>query len=119
MKTSRMTEQELYLEKKFNKYGEEVFAYAEHVFKEKIIPYLEKYNLEFLAGNGTFWIGYTNETPKWFVTKYFSGAGTWSIDVDKIDSRISKILQSEIPGMSGNDLGSIMPCYPESNKYSE
>jgi len=113
------TTQEKHIQNMFEKYSNEVFAYAEEVFNEKITPYLDKYHLNFIAGNGTFWMGYTDETPKWFITKYFSGAGAWSIDIDKIDSRIRQVLQSEIEGMPGNDLGSIMPSYPERNKYSE
>ena len=109
------TKQEEQVEKMFLEYEEKVLKYAEDVFNDKILPYLKKYRLTFLAGNGTFYIGWTEQTPKWFINKYraYYHEPNTMIDVDKIDRRISSILFSNVNGYPSNDLGSLMPDYNE------
>jgi hypothetical protein len=98
----------------FDKYTDIVMACAEKEFNIVILPYLKKYNLEFMAGNGTFSITYTDKTPKSFINKYFMSGyrnmGGW-VNVDKLPNKIKNVLFMEIPGFRGNDLGSLMPDY--------
>ena len=93
----------------YENYFENVQNYANAIFRLTIKPWLEKYELTFVSGNGTFRIGYTENTPKWFVNKY-QGYYDTSIDQDKIDSQIREILFTVIEGYN-YDLGSIMPDY--------
>ena len=82
-----------------------IFAFEKH-----ILPFLKKYDLEFISGNGSFFIGYTESTPKWFVRKYrINGYYDPQIDIDKLPKRILTILEAE--GTYNNNLGSLMPCY--------
>jgi len=82
-----------------------VFVYIESVYDEVIKPYVDKYKLVFLSGNGTWYMGSTDETPKWFVRKY-KGYYHGAIDPCKT---IQDVLNSEVYGMPHNCLGSLMP----------
>lgn len=97
------------LQNMFDAYFESVEKYAEEVFEAEILPWLKKYHLVFISGNGTFYIGYTDKTPRWFVSEY-SGYGEDSLDTDKLPDKILGILATEIGGYDYN-LGSIMPDY--------
>ena len=109
------TKEEKIIEEMFDKYCERVYEFAEEMFVKKILPYLKKYDLEYLAGNGTFFIFATEKTPEWFIKKYYQAGycahSVTGIDPDRIDKRISKILFSEVNGMRSNSLGSLMPSY--------
>lgn len=103
---------ERFLTEQFDFYETTVMTYARKVFEDKIKPWLQKYHLVFLTGNGAYWMGFTKKTPAWFVQKY-KGYYEGSIDTDRIDSRIRDVLESSIPGFPGDSLGTIMPCYVE------
>jgi hypothetical protein len=94
------------------KYQEIVNIQAELAFIRVVKPWLEKYNLGFVAGNGCYFIWWTENTPKWFVRKYQNGSMYGdSINIDKIPSKIKDILSMSVNGMDANDLGSIMPDF--------
>jgi len=57
------------MKKLYDNYFENVQLYANTVFRLTVKPWLEKYNLTFVSGNGTFCIRYTDKTPKWFSKK--------------------------------------------------
>jgi len=111
-----MTKQEIYIEKLFAKYDAELFKYVDQIFYSKIKPYLDKYHLEFLSGNGAYYIGWTEQTPKWFIRKYRClgiNEKNAMIDSDKITKRIRNILDSNVSGYRTINLGCIMPNYEQ------
>jgi hypothetical protein len=102
-----------FLEDLYDEYFFRVELYAKDMFKNHILPYLKKYNLEFVSGNGTFYLSYTNKTPKWFIRKYkgyYWQAEMEQVDIDKLPNKIQRILNMEIGGYN-YPLGSIMPDY--------
>ncbi len=99
------------LNKGWATYHKLVYAVAEAMFESKVKPYLQKHGYDFLAGNGTFWIGYDDPDNRY---------GFVSIDIDKeIPKRIRDILFMEVPGFRANDLGSLMPDYTHNKKEPE
>jgi hypothetical protein len=112
MLTHQHSKEEIVIREKFDAYEAWVFDYAKSVFDEKILPWLKKYHLVFMSGNGAFYIGWTDMTPKWFIEKYGYVGGIDSIDTDNLPKRIQAVLDSEVLGMS-NCLGSLMPDYSE------
>jgi len=102
------------LEKSWEDYEQSVNTIAVMAFADVVKPWLRKYHLTFLAGNGTYYIEYTDATPKWFIRKYaMSNYHGRMIDSDKLPARIRKILDMEIEGMMANSLGTIMPDLEE------
>lgn len=100
------------LEKEFQKYSDFVDAYAEQKFNEVVLPYLKKYSLTFLAGNGTYYVGTTELSPKWYLRTHRNGACCGNqVETDMLPKKIKDVLSIEIPGMRYNDLGSLMPDY--------
>ena len=96
------------IEKAFNEYENKVFQYAKEQFEKVIKPYCQKHELQFLAGNGTYYLG---------ANKHRQNNGYLGLDIDKLPKKIRETLQMEIPGMPGNDLGTLMPDYdPDEDK---
>lgn len=87
------------LELTFAKYEKAVDAYAEMMQEKYVLPYLKRKGLHFMAGNGLWYIG----------------KGDNYIDPDDLPSRVREVLWMEVPGYPANDLGSLMPDYPEDN----
>ena len=85
-----------YLEKEYSDYCNKVYKFAENKFDEIIKPYLIKHGYKFLSGNGIYFI------------KDKRGI---QIDHEDLPKYIYDLLSMEIPGMEGNDLGSLMPDF--------
>ncbi len=90
-----------YLEDSWKAYERSIFAIADQTFNEIIKPFCKKRKWEFLAGNGSWWIGpqdgdcvYPENCPD---------------DTEFLG--IAAVLSAGVPGMSYNDLGSLMPDY--------
>lgn len=83
------------LERQFKKYAEQVDLIATHEFNRLVKPYLIKHGYSFFVGMGT----------------YLILNGSIQIDSDDLPKTIQDILNTEIPGMPGNSLGSLMPEY--------
>jgi hypothetical protein len=84
------------LEHAWQEYMNFVELHAKWKFETVILPWLKKNSYDFIAGNGTFFIGNDN----------------LNIDPDSIqDEKVRKTLQIEVPGLYANDLGSLMPDY--------
>ena len=94
---------------RWESYNHDIDMIAREAFHRVIRPYMEKYHLVFLSGNGTYYVGYTDKTPKWYIEEnegYYRG----SIDIDNLPDKMRNILAIPMPGMSV-DLGAIMPEY--------
>jgi hypothetical protein len=117
------SKQEKYMQKEFDKYFEIITEYAKQEFNKNVLPYVKKYSLIFLSGNGTYYIGYTKNAPKWFINKYKNWSGNdedseWEgqINRDKLPIKLLYSLNSVIPAYD-YCLGSIMPNYqPEKSE---
>ena len=88
------------LDRAWNEYNDVVQRYALERFMKIVKPWLVKNRCSFLAGNGT-WLIFDNEKD------YYEEA---------LPKFILDELTTEIPGMPGNSLGSIMPDYRETDQ---
>ena len=95
------------LNKGWEKYDALTDTVSEMAFAEVVRPFCVKRGLRFLAGNGTYWIGCE------------SGSGQsiypWEVEDDEEFQAIFDLLDTEIPGMPANSLGTIMPDYTPPN----
>lgn len=98
------------LEKYWDEYSKKVYDHLEFEFTEKVKPYLEKWHLTFVSGNGGYSIHYTDKTPQRYINDH-KGYYKGSIDPESLPTWLYKILSTEIPGMPSNDAGSLMPDY--------
>ena len=80
-------------------YLDAVYAYAVLKFEKVVLPWLEEKGYDFLAGNGEWYV----ESVSWYINP-------------NIPKEILNILQTEVPGLPANDLGSLMPSYKHSEK---
>lgn len=90
------------LSKAWTEYEKKVDALAERMFKEVVRPICVKRGWKFLPGNGGWWIGSPDQRH--------------SLDSDSLPDddewqAVCAVLETEIPGMQANDLGSLMPDY--------
>ena len=86
------------LEKLWDDYEQRVYTVALNIFMEEIRPFCVERNLNFLAGNGSWWLG----------------EECYAIMDNSHDPELEKIvaiLQTPIRGMPYNNLGSLMPDY--------
>jgi hypothetical protein len=99
------------MDKLFDAYIKKILAFADIEFHKVILPWILKYHLEFLTGNGDYWFYYTDKTPSRFIKKYhlydFAGC-SHALDNDKIPVSIKKVINSIVPGVNGC-LGEHMP----------
>lgn len=105
------------LERLANSYQDSVDRTVEFAFISILKPYFAKYALEFISGNGDFYLGCTEATPAWYRRKYVDPSSTYKgdttphIDCDLLPKKIRDILYMPIPLYAGNDLGSICQSY--------
>ena len=85
----------------WNRYCAEVNATAERYYRNNVLPFLHKRQWEFTAGMGT-WSCRDCEGNQ---------VADWDRPDDKEWQEIVSILQTDITGEGGNDLGSLMPDY--------
>lgn len=93
------------LEASFEAYVSFVEAKAKEAFEEKVLPFLERRNLSFLAGHGTH--TFHDYTKK----------NRWERHVDPISRpndkelrELDEFLNQAVPGLPNNSFGSLMPC---------
>jgi len=82
------------------RYEDAVFDVANTIFSQHIEPFCRRRRWQFVAGNGTWFLG----------AKCSKASARWEIpDDDEELQRVCSMLETEIPGMPANDLGSLMP----------
>jgi hypothetical protein len=80
-------------------------ALAARAFVEVIQPWLKKNKYHMLVGNGTYYVYYKQ------------GGRDIYVDLDNAPAYIRDVMQLDVPGMPGNDLGTCMPDFhPEEAK---
>ena len=92
------------LEALWTAHERDVFKYANEQFEKYVKPYCKKNDYEFFAGNGTWWLT------------------DWGKLLDEVADEVLsdenhplyEILTEPVPGMAGNDVGSLMPDYRRS-----
>lgn len=101
----------------FSDYETQIYEQVVHEAFTKIVkPYLEKYSLNFVAGNGTYLVTWTNKTPINYVENYKDSSTSYGhhIDLYKLENKEGKLfaetLSTMIEGMN-NSLGDLMPEY--------
>jgi len=90
------------LQEAWEQYVSQVFEIAEELFDEQVKSFCEANGYKFIAGNGTWWLGKDG--------KY----GEEGIPKDVLD-----VLYTPVPGLPANDLGSLMPSYPDDDQQRE
>lgn len=104
------------INKLIKEYNEKVQKYAEERFNKVILPYLQKYHLDFCGGQG-WTISFTSKTPKWFIKKHRDvNYKTSSLDEETLPEYIINVLNATVDGI-GEDgdalLGDFMPDYKD------
>ena len=89
------------LDKLWERYQTQVYEYCKEQFEEYVKPYCVRHSCRFNTGNGTF---------------YLSNWGKlWNDELDEViaeeEHPLFDILCEDIPGMPGNNVGSLMPEY--------
>jgi hypothetical protein len=86
------------LENLFDAYYRNVEAVILREFERTVKPYLQRRGLHMVTGNGTFYI--------------YREIGGRNIDMSNdLPDLINNILHQDIPGLDGNDFGSLMPDF--------
>ncbi len=91
------------IEKAWEAYWHIVDDYARQQFEQVVKPWLKRKGYDFVAGNGTWVVSKDNPRNRAY--------GYDLIDEDQIPQKVLAVLQYEVPGYPGNDLGSLMPDY--------
>jgi hypothetical protein len=95
-------------------YRESCDSFASLIFKEKIKPVLDQFQLRLVAGNNDYAVYPTHRTPNGIVRKYADPHDTnQTFDLEK-DIWIKEALHDYLslqPHFMRNPLGTIMPCY--------
>ena len=86
-------------------YTDTVDAIAEEVFERTVRPFCERRKLRFIAGNGDWWVSPLGSRTHWYPEDFLE---------DEEWQAVVKLLSIYIPGMPGNDLGSLMPIFVNS-----
>jgi len=82
----------------WDEYNKVVDAYAVERFESVVKPWLIRHDYNFLAGNGT-----------WYV--FDKNGDAVDPDYGAIPIRVLVALETEVPGLPANDLGSLMPDF--------
>jgi hypothetical protein len=81
------------LDQAWNAYLAQIYDIAARARTENLLPYLEKTQRSFAAGMGTFVVDDTTE--------------------EQIPTRLLTLLNTGVPGLDRNSIGSLMNSYPE------
>lgn len=88
------------LDRAFDEYMEVVFAVADARRNDCVVPYCQKNDLSFLAGNGEY---------------YFIKRGGKHIPIDDLPKHVRDVVDMEVPGLRTNSLGTLMTNYINPN----
>ena len=84
----------------WDEYCDQVYTKIDVLFEEQVKPFCKLRKLDFLAGNGTWYLG----EPRY-------GGRHPSTENVPFQDRIVTLLSSDVAGMPNNDVGSLMPCF--------
>lgn len=97
-------EAETELKKNFDWYEAQADQVARIVFVEHVKPFCRKRGWRFLAGNGAWSLHPLNESGLY---------AKEDLPDDEEWIALCELLNTEVPGFPGNDLGSIMPDFKD------
>lgn len=97
------------LQDAWDRYSQIVEDTACDAFHREIVPFLREHGYGFIAGNGT-WIISVASKERPLDVRYYNGR-YYTIYPEELPERIREVLETDIPGMRANDLGSLMPAY--------
>lgn len=83
------------LEKAQGVYLNAICSVAEKAYLKYVKPFCEKNGCTFIAGNGTWWLEKDGKR------------------VEPLPKRVESVLTKSLPEFPANDLGSLMPDFPE------
>ena len=87
------------LNKLFDDYANQVLSYIASLQQRRINPYLEHFGYSIVVGNGTYHVFYTD--PECYY-------GYVSILSERLPVAIKEVLETDVPGLDYNCIGSLM-----------
>lgn len=107
----------LMLEQAKQDYDNRLLSVAKLAYNNILKPWFEKYHLEFKSGMGSYYLGATEKTPKWFKNKYmlkgntYNGKPSYLLDYDLLPKNILDVLEMELDFYSNNAMYDMLPDY--------